>query len=452
MRLFTFLLIFVFIFFNNACTVEVKKVPLPIELPQKFSRSGHKPLPQKWWEVFNDSQLNFLIEQALSDNFSLKSAFNRVEQARALAKKSGASLTPTLNAQFKPSGKITDKLSTQNFSLGLVASYEVDLWGRIRANLHASELDFRTVEEDLHTATLTLSAEIATRWYHLIEQRQQLKLLKQQIQTNTEQYQLLIIRFKASQATAPDVLQQQQLLESVKGSKASILASVRVLEYQLSVLLGKMPTTFKLPIAAQFPTLPELPKTGLPLTLAQRRPDVRKAYFKVQAADQRIAAAIADRFPKISLSAGIDTSAPNLQSLFNNWLATLAGNLILPIIDGHRRLAEVERTQAIAKAALNEYAHQLLNAVEEIESALIQQQQQQKLVKSLERQRLLSQQANEQIKRRYINGAESFLRILSSSLSQQNLARSKLQAQRQLIEYHIALYRALSGNFTGINP
>ncbi len=452
MRLSVFLLILVCIFLNNACTVDVKKVPLPIELPQKFSRSGNYQLPQKWWQVFNDLPLNALIEHALSHNFSLKSAFNRVEQARALAKKSGASLTPTLEAQFKPSHKITDKLNTQSFSLGLIASYEVDLWGRIRANLHASELDFRTVEEDLQTAALALSAEIANSWYRLIEQRQQLKLLAQQIQTNTDQYQLLIIRFKAAQATAADIFQQQQLLESAQGSKASIIATISVLEHQLSVLLGEMPNTFQIPEVSQLPIPPTLPETGLPLTLVQRRPDIRKAYFKVQAADQRIAAAIADRFPKISLSAGIDTSAPNLQSLFNNWLATLAGNLILPIIDGHRRIAEVERTQAIAKEALNGYAHQLLNAVEETENALIQQQQQQQLLNSLEKQLRFAQQANVQIKHRYINGAESFLRVLSSTLSQQTLERTKIQAQRQLIEYHIALYRALSGSFIGGNP
>ena len=447
MRPSVFLWFFIFILLNSACTVAVKKVPLPIELPQKFSRSGSYQLPQKWWEIFKDLSLNILIEHALSHNFSLKSAFNRVEQARALAKKSGASLTPTLEAQFKPSRKITDKLSTQGFSVGLIASYEVDLWGRIRANLHASELDFHTVEEDLQTAALTLSAEIANHWYRLIEQRQQRTLVEQQIQTNTHQYQILTLQFKASQATAADVFQQQQLLESTQGAKASIIATIRVLEHQLSVLLGEMPRTFQIPVVDQFPVIPKLPATGLPIALVQRRPDVRKAYFKVQAADQRIAAAIADRFPKLSLSAGIDTTAPNLQSLFNNWLATLAGNLILPIIDGHRRVAEVERTQAVAKEALNGYAHQLLRAVEEIENALIQQQQQQLLLNSLEKQLWFAQQANAQIKRRYINGAESFLRVLSSTLSQQNLERTKRQAQRQLIEYQIALYRALSCGF-----
>ena len=436
-----------FLIINASCSVDVKKVPLPVELPKVFSKTGSIPLTQKWWQVFNDTELNTLIEQALSNNFSLRAAFNRVEQARAIAKKSGAALIPALDANFKGSRNITDTLSTSGFSLGLIASYEVDLWGRIRANLQASELDFHALTEDFQSATISLSAEIANTWYRLTEQHQQLALLEQQINTNRNHNEILELRFRGSQATAADVFQQRQLLENSQGNKTTVVAAIKVLEHQLAVLLGKTITTTQIPVKNKFPIIPLLPETGLTTDLIQRRPDLRKAYFEVQAADQRVAAAIADRFPKISLSAGIDTSAPNLQSLFNNWLATLAGNLVLPIIDGHRRIAEVERNQALAKAALNNYADRLLKAVQETENALIQQQQQQQLVASLERQLQLAQQASEQIRLRYMNGAENFLRVLSITLSYQSLERDKLRAQRQLLEYHIALYRALSGSF-----
>ncbi len=440
-----------FLIINVSCSIEVKKIPTPITLPKVFSKTGAVPLKQKWWQVFNDAKLNQLIEQALRHNFSLRAAFNRVEQARALAKKTGATLTPSIDAKVNGSHQFSDSLSTSGFSLGLVASYEVDLWGRIRANLHAAELDFRAQSEDLQTAAISLSAEIANTWYRLTEQYQQLALLEQQIKTNRRYCEILELRFKQSQATAADVFQQQQLLENAQGNKTTVQATIQVLKHQLALLLGKTTTTVSIPTNKQFPQIPSLPATGLTTDLIQRRPDLRKAYFEVQAADQRVAAAIADRFPKISLSASIETSAPNLQSLFNNWLATLAGNLILPIIDGHRRIAEVERNQALAKAALNNYAQRLLIAVQEIEDALIQQQQQQRLVASLTRQLHLAQQAKEQISWRYINGAENFLRTLSATLTYQNLERDQLRAQRQLIEYHIALYRALSGSFLPSN-
>ncbi len=449
MRNHHFLVATIFLALNSSCSVDVKQVPPPVELSERFFETGKLPLKQKWWQAFNDEHLNGLIEQALADNFSLRSAFDRVEAARAVAEKSGAALIPAIDAKFSASRKITDTLTTDGFTLGLVASYELDLWGRIRANLHAAELDYYAAEEDVHTAAIALSAEIANVWYGLIEQRQQLALLDQQIEINRNHVEILEMRFRAAQASAGDVFQQRQLLESVKGDRNTVIAAVEVLEHQLAVLLGKAPKTLEIPGTEEFPALPELPQTGLTADLIQRRPDLRKAYFKVQAADQRIAAAIADRFPKISLSAGIDTSAPDLQSLFNNWLATLAGNLVLPIIDGHRRAAEVERNEALAKAALNDYGADLLNAVAEVENALIQLRQQQKLVASLDKQLQLSRQATEQIRLRYMNGAMDFLRVLSVTLSEQSLERNRLRAKKQLIEYHVALYRALAGPVSG---
>ena len=197
----------------------------------------------------------------------------------------------------------------------------------------------------------------------------------------------------------------------------------------------------------QLPDLPPQPQTGLGSELIQRRPDIRLAYFRVQAADQRTASAIADRFPKLSLSASIDTTAPNLQSLFNNWIATLAGNLILPIVDGGRRIAEVERNKAVAAESLNSYATTILQAIKEVEDALIQEQQQRQLINSLNIQYSFSQKANEQIRLRYMYGAIDFLRVLTTQINQQTLERSRISAKRQLIEFRIQLYRSLAGSW-----
>ncbi|NOQ36135.1 MAG: efflux transporter outer membrane subunit [Methylococcaceae bacterium] len=432
---------------SSGCSVDVKEVPTPVALDKTFSIAGSEDLKSQWWLAFNDEALNQLIDTALRDNFSLKAAFNRVEQARATARKSGADLVPSINGTFETSRKITDKLESDSFSLGLLASYEIDLWGRIRANLHAAELETYAIEEDLHAAAISLSADIATTWYRLIEQRKQLLLLNQQIKTNQDLAGIVEARFRATIATAADVFQQRQVLEGVVGDKETVLATINVLEHQLAVLSGKAPKQIKLLEISAFPDLAPVPKTGLSADLIKRRPDLRKAYFSVQAADQRIGAAIADRFPKLSLSAGINTSSPDLQSLFNNWLATLAGNLVMPIIDGSRRLSEVERVEAKARESLNTYATALLTATREVEDALVQEYRQQNLVSSLAKQVLLSQQANEQITLRYRHGAIDFLRVLSIYLTQQGLERSHLRAERELIEFRINLHRALAGSF-----
>ncbi len=431
----------------SACAVTVKDIPEPVILPAKFSAAGQAKQQDKWWQAFNDSALNHLCKQALANNFSLLAAFNRLDQARAIAKRSGAALIPQVDANLLASKATKQSIRENDFVLGLQASYELDLWGRIRSAVNAAKLDVNAAQEDVFSAAISLTAEIAATWYRLMEQRQQLLLLDKQIEINRNNVTLVTVRFRGAQATAADVFQQQQLLESVIGSRFTVVSTIAVLENQLAVLTGKPPGTIALPDFAAFPTMPELPNTGLSLELMQRRPDIRKAYFVVQAADQRIASAIADRFPKLSLSASLEANSPDLQSLLNNWLATVAGNLVLPVIDGRRRVAEVERNQAVSAEALNNYATLLLNAVKEVENALVQERQQHSVVANLEQQVELATQASNLIRLRYINGAIDFLRVLSSVLSQQGLERDLLTARQQLLQYRINLYRALAGNF-----
>ncbi len=442
-----FLLAGLLSFFLYACAVPIEKVSSPAIIPEKFTQTGNTPLQEHWWLAFKDPQLNQLIDQGLNNNFSLLAAFNRLQQAKTIAQKTSSELIPSISATFGGAQNYSYNRDNSQFILGLNASYEVDLWGRIRSQNQAADLDVLSTQQELKTAAISLSAEIAIAWYRLIAQRSQLQLLRQQIQTNQDNVQITTLRFASAQSTAADLFQQQQTLEARVGDQYDVLATIQVLEYQLAILTGQTPGMLQLTDKQQLPDLPLQPLTGLGTELIQRRPDIRAAYFRVQAADQRIAAAIADRFPKLSLSASVDTLSPNLQSLFNNWVATLAGNLILPIVDGGRRVAEVNRSKAVAAEALNNYATTVQQAIKDVEDALIQEQQQQQLIHSLNKQYVLSQKATAQIRLRYMYGAIDFLRVLTVQISQQSLERSRISAKRQLIEYRINLYRALAGSW-----
>ncbi|MBS3954823.1 MAG: TolC family protein, partial [Methylomicrobium sp.] len=327
----------------SACSVEVKEFKSPVAVNESFSLTGSVPLQERWWLSFNDTALNQLIDKALQQNLDLIAAYERLKQAQAIARKTGSELIPALDATSSLSRRDGNEtlglLTNDNFSLGLIASYELDLWGRIRAGTYAAEQDVKASEQDIHTATIALSAEIARTWYQLIEQQKQYNLLTEQIVINEQYANLIEVRFRGGQATAADVFQQRQLLEGVVGDRYTVLANIEVLKNQLAVLIGQSPGTLEIATSDRFPEINGLPDTGLTSDLIQRRPDVLKAYFRLQAADLRVATAIADRFPKIGLSAGIDTTAPDLQDFFNNWMATLAGNLVLPLIDGGRRIA-----------------------------------------------------------------------------------------------------------------
>lgn len=421
----------------------------PVTLPGEFSQTGSRQVTQQWWLEFNDAPLNELIESAFEENFSLMAARERLLQARAVAKKAGADLSPSLGGvgSLDETWSRTDGSSDSSgsFLIGLQASYEIDLWGRLQSLEDAALLDARESREDLETAALTTAALIANTWYNLAESNARMDLLKKQQEINRLGLQLIQLRFNAGQVGIADILQQQQLIESKSGELARETATRKVLFNQLAILCGVAPELFQLPDQPALVELPPLPKAGVPASLLDNRPDIRSDYAALLAADRRVAAAIADRYPTLSISANLNSSGSSSNEIFSNWLANIGANLFAPIVDGGKRKAEVERVSSVARERLNSYSQTILTAVGEVEDALIQEKQQEKYIESLTVQLDLASRTLVNVRDRYKQGVEDYQRVLSALLSQQTLQLSLLSARQQLIEYRIDLYRALGG-------
>ena len=440
----------------TGCSTAMHAVRAPVAAPARFSESGTAPLPDKWWESFEDPVLNGLIDQALTNNFDLKTAWDRLSQAEAMARSAGADLFPALDAdagaaqtRFREDGRTS---SSRDYTLGLTASYELDLWGRIRASRDAAAFKAQASAQDLRAAALTLSAQVAGTWYQLVEQYGQLDMLDAQITTNAQVLELVTAQFRTGQVGIADMLQQRQLVESNLGEKTQVTAQVKVLDHQLAILLGLPPGQLATPRVAALIDLPPMPQTGLPAELINRRPDIRSAYYTVQAADSDLAGAIADRFPRLSLTAGVDTSGAHTRDLFDNWLATLAANLVTPIIDGGVRKAEVDRTRAVASEALHTYGQTILDALGEVEDALVQEQHRRDFIVSLDKQLKLAGQVIERVRDRYLQGTVYYQRVLDALLSQQTLQSSLLTARRDLVQDRIGLCLALGTGWTLARP
>jgi len=436
----------------SGCSLSQPSRPVaPVSLPATFSDSGSSPLPTHWWLTFTDPVLDTLINQALTDNLSLQSARDRLLQAEALARQSGAALYPTLDATAEVSTSRVhadgNTSTVNNKSLGLMAGYEIDLWGRLRSSRDAASLDAEASAEDLQTAAISLTADVAVTWYQLVEQSGQLALLNEQTATNEKVLDLVTLQFRTGQVGIADVLQQRQLIETNRGEKAQISARLKVLEHQLAVLLGQAPNQIQVPQQTVLAELPPLPQTGLPADLLQQRPDLRSAYNALLAADQRIAVAVADRFPQLSLSASLETSGEHTRNLFNDWLTNLSANLLGPVFDAGQRRAEVDRTRAVAAERLHDYGQAVLTALTEVEDALVQERRQREYLASLSRQLELAGQVTRSLRDRYLKGAVDYQRVLDALLSQQQLQRDLLTGQRELLENRITLCRALGGGW-----
>jgi outer membrane protein TolC len=216
-------------------------------LPDSFSIQDSIYDPrQRWWETIGDEQLNNFVDEALSDNQTLLSYWARFERAQAQAKKAGADLKPSLaggaDASYTKVQTGDDgSIENESYAIGLIAAYEVDLWGRIRATHESALLEAEASREDLNAAAMTVAAEVADRWIAILSQRLQRQLLEQQLATNKTYLDLVELRFRKSLASALDVFQQRQLVERVKAQLPLIEMQERMLENQLAILLGRMP-------------------------------------------------------------------------------------------------------------------------------------------------------------------------------------------------------------------
>ncbi len=446
--------------FIVSCASPKPEVKPLTSVPDAFSPAGMDALPDRWWLSLNDATLNTLMEQALTNNFSLRSVWDRLAQAEAAARKAGAQLWPSVTGTFtarrtrsEVDGRMPDEIvNGTDLSLGAVASYEVDLWGRVRSTRDAASLDVLATREQLQAAAITLSAQVAATWFALIEQRGQVAVLQRQMKVNEDVLEVITARFRSSSAGAADVLRQRQLVESNRGNLVLTEARVTLLEHQLAILLGQPPKTAVAAVTSELPTPAGLPDAGVPGELVVNRPDIRQAYYQVLAADRRVAAAVADRFPRIGISASIDTSGDEWRDLFNNWMGTLAANAVAPLFDAGSRKAEVDRQRAAVSESLNAYRQTVLLALGEVEDALVLEARQRDYIRSVTQQLELSRQTIERITDSYLSGAVNYLDILQALVSQQSLERTQLQAQRELLQYRIDVCRALGSGWELTRP
>jgi outer membrane protein TolC len=222
---------------------------------------------------------------------------------------------------------------------------------------------------------------------------------------------------------------------------------MELLQHQLSILMGKPPGLWWSDTAIDLISLGQLPQIDVPAAVIQRRPDVLSAYRTVQAADQRVASAIADQYPAISISASAQSSTDRINDLFDDWLGNLAANIAAPLFDAGLRKAEVERTRAVLSERLNNYSQTVLTALQETEDAVSQEAHQRMLIESLQQQLSLANNVYQRTYEYYLKGRLDYLRVLTALISMQGLEQRELTARRVLIERRIDLCRSIAGGW-----
>lgn len=444
----------------SACSmhaVEEHDRPPPMPLPEAFSATGGAQAPERWWTTFSDPGLNALIDRALQRNLDLQQAWARLDQVASLAAQAGALQWPNLQyalgfgatRQTFNFGRLVE-ISNVQFSAVLQAGYEVDLWGRVGHTSRAAGLDYEATREEVSAAALSIAARVTDLWFQLAEANAQLGLLAEQRKVSTEYTKLVELRFAQGLASALDVQQQRGQVAAIDASQPLLQARVELLTHQLNLLLAQAPTTALGAPPVELPDPGPIPATGVPADLLRRRPDLLAQEKRLLAADHRVGVAVAARLPSLSIGGrtGIQATNPdNVGQIFQQPVFGLNVDLVGPIIDGGRRAEEVKRVEAAVRDALAAMKSTLLRAITEVEDALTNERSQRAYLDKLDAQLQLARDTLGEARRRYANGLVDYLPVLSALAAVQQLERTRITAQRNVLAARISLHSALGGSW-----
>jgi NodT family efflux transporter outer membrane factor (OMF) lipoprotein len=425
----------------------------------------HRPVEgAAWWNCFHDPALDSLIETAYRQNLDLKTAGTRVLQAQAQRNIEAGNLFPqTQNAiadyAHAQIGKNFNLFNNPRVSLpsrfniwatGFNASWELDLWGRIRRTIESSNADRDASIEAYHDALVTLTADVAASYVQFRTVQQRMAYARRNVEIQRGSLRLAEARLKDGKATALDVKQGRSSLAQTESSIPPLAISLRQATDRLCVLLGLAPQdlTAELSEAPIPATTPEV-AVGIPAELLQRRPDVRRALREVAAQTARIGVAEADFYPQIGVTGFIGYAAGDIRRLFAE--KSLTG-LILPtfswrILNYGRILNNVRNQDARLQQDVFQYQQTVLRAGQEVEDALVAFLQYQLQARSLEESVKEAQDSVVLVQAQYQGGLVDFNRVFTTQsqlVTQQDqlaLARGNIAASL------IAVYRALGGGW-----
>ncbi len=441
--------------FLSGCTSlhKVDENPQPSVLPVTYpsgTTQSSRVAGNFWWKQFEDPTLDQLMIAALKENLTVAAFTARIRASQALARQAGALSRPQLEGSANTGlieedapglAETLDDLDSQT-NVGLLASWEIDLFGRLASRRAAALSELDAASADLDAIRLSLTAQVATEYYRAVEQMQLLILLEAQVESDEAFLELTELRFRMGVTDRVDVLRQQALLAETRSLLPLARASLREAENRLDVLLGLSADGMNR-VNSDFPALIDMQLVGIPADLLLHRPDLKALQARLEAIDFQTAEAIADRLPRFELSANLNYRTGDAGT---NVATSLLAGLFAPLLDGGRRSAFVEQRRAEYDAALAEYEESFLIAVSEVENLLYRAVQQDERVSNLSERESLLREALLQSRDRYENGLIDFLAVLTALENLQETERELIAARREQIQLRVDLQRAIGGN------
>ena len=411
-----------------------------------------------WWESFGDPVMNSLQQRIDSANLTLASALFRYNQASELTNQARAQQSPSVDAagsvlrnrqsDDRPLRGATQPATYGANTIGVIATYEIDLWGRVRNLVAANEAQTQAAAAEMENVRLSLHASLADHYVVLRGLDAQLRLYERTIENYDRALKLTRHRHEGGIASGLDVSRAETQLSSVRAQLAELRAQRALHLHAIAVLIGEPPQAFTLAENESALNLPEVP-AGLPSTLLQRRPDIAAAERRVAAAHARLGVAHTAFFPTFSLGAqyGFQNSGGASWISAPNSFWTLGPFAVLKLFDGGARKAQIAQAQASLDQAGTEYRSTVLSSYQQVEDEMARLRAYETGIADQTQAARSAERAATLALSRYRDGAVSYLDVVNAQTVLLQVQRDLLSLQTRRLLSGVGLVRALGGGW-----
>ncbi len=412
--------------------------------------------PADWWRTFNDPLLERFVSQASTNNYDLRRAQARLHEARALWTEARFDFAPTVrNANSYSKFQLSETTAGTRdrrgelYRAGFDATWELDLWGRVRRSVEAARATVESVEATRDDVLVTIQAEVAVNYINLRGTQAQLEVATRNATNQAQTLELAVALLNGGQGTQLDVARARSLLNETLASIPPLEASLQSAMYRLAVLCGLQPTalTNELLATRTFPNVPTELALSSPTELLRNRPDVRAAERSLAAATARIGVEVADLFPRVDFVGSVALEASEFSGLTSPGAGaySFGPHISWAAFDLGRVHQRVKAADARAEQALATYEQTVLLALEETENALAALSRERQRFAYLTGAEHSAAEAVQLARQRYRDGIADYLSVLDAERTLLNLQEQHVTAQTLAVTRLIAVYKALSG-------
>lgn len=421
-------------------------------------------LPAQWWTVFGDATLDRLEQTALRDNPSVKAAGQRLLQVQAQSDVTRANQSPSVNLSTSAANSRTSAETSQalalggraikgnQYTVGASLSYEVDLLGRVRRLVEASDAQALAAEADRDGVLLLLSSQVATTYWQLRGMDAEMAILKGALDTRRETEELVTARFDAGLSNELDVSRARIERANAQADLHEVQRQRNLLEHSLATLVGASPSAMRLPAADNAGALPQPPAipVGLPASLLAQRPDLAGSVASLRAANAQIGVAEGAFYPSLSLTSNFGFASESLRQLSTGGARQFSVGplaLSLPIFDGGRNKANLAVAKARYEEAVANHESKLLTALREVEDALSDAEQRQLQGQAQAASQVAAARAYLVARARYERGVSTYLDVTDAQRSSLAADRAAVQINTQRLLATVSVARALGAGW-----